>query len=82
MRYFYKLKFTKTNYRMGDYMTCKWYSVCPMKRFYERGMLDKKWVNNYCKGDWSKCIRYRMEERGEYHPDCMLPDGTIDDNLR
>jgi hypothetical protein len=53
-----------------------------MKRFYERGMLDRKWVNNYCKGDWSKCIRYRMEERGEYHPDFMLPDGTIDDNLR
>ncbi len=56
---------------------CKWFSVCPMKRFYEQGKLDKKWIEKYCKGDWSSCVRYRMEERGEYHPDSMLPDGTI-----
>jgi len=36
---------------------------------------------NYCKGDWSKCVRYEMEETGHYHPDNMLPDGSIDDDL-
>jgi len=52
-----------------------------MKRFYERGKLDRKWVELYCKGNWKSCIRYQMEERYEPHPDCMLPDGSIDKNL-
>jgi len=33
--------------------TCKWYPVCPMKRFYEKGKLDKKWIERYCKGNWN-----------------------------
>lgn len=61
---------------------CKWYPVCPMKRFYETGMLDEKWVELYCKGDWESCIRYQMEEKGEQHPDWMLPDGSIDEKLK
>jgi uracil-DNA glycosylase family 4 len=60
---------------------CKWYPVCPMKRFYEKGKLDKKWVELYCKGDWESCIRYQMEEEGRGHPDWMLPDGSIDERL-
>ena len=62
-------------------VNCKWYQVCPMKRFYEEGNLDKKWIELYCKGDWKSCVRYQMEERGEPHPDWMLPDGTMDENL-
>jgi DNA polymerase len=61
---------------------CKWYPVCPLKRFYERGKLDGKWIELYCKGNWKSCIRYQMEERYEPHPDWMLPDGSIDNNLR
>jgi uracil-DNA glycosylase family 4 len=57
---------------------CKWYTVCPMKRSYEKGILNRKWVEFYCKGDWESCIRYKMEENGQYHPDWMLPDGSID----
>jgi len=60
---------------------CKWYQVCPMKRFYEEGKLDKEWVELYCKGDWDSCIRYKMEEEGREHPDWMLPDGSIDERL-
>ena len=52
-----------------------------MKRFYERGLLDKKWVERYCFGDNKQCVRYQMEARGESHPDTMLPDGTIDARL-
>jgi len=61
---------------------CKWYPSCPMKRFYDEGLLDRKWVKLYCKGDWEHCTRYKMEEKGEYHPDFMLPDGSIDEKLK
>jgi len=60
---------------------CKWYPVCPMKRFYEQGRLERKWVDLYCHGDWKSCQRYEMEENFQAHPDSMLPDGTIDKNL-
>ena len=61
---------------------CKWFEVCPMKEFYEKGLLDRKWVELYCKGDWENCIRYQMEERGEMHEDWLLPDGSIDKCLQ
>lgn len=61
---------------------CKWYPVCPIRRFYENGKLDRKWVELYCKGDWESCILYQMEENGEPHPDFMLPDGSIDERLK
>ena len=61
---------------------CKWYPVCPMKRYYEKGVLDKKWIKLYCKGDYLSCVRYELEENGEYHQDWMLPDGSIDERLR
>jgi len=60
---------------------CKWYCCCPMKYYSDRGKLDKKWTEEYCHGNWHACIRYQMEENGRYHPDNMLPDGTIDKNL-
>jgi len=52
-----------------------------MKFFYEQGKLDKKWIQEYCYSNWKKCARYKMEEDGEYHPDNMLPDGSIDKDL-
>jgi uracil-DNA glycosylase family 4 len=61
---------------------CKWFPVCPMKRFYEMGRLQKKWIELYCRGDWGNCVRYDMEENGDYHPDWMLPDGALDQNLK
>jgi len=60
---------------------CKWFLICPMKKFYEEGRLQKKWIELYCKGDWKSCVRYHMEERGEPHPDWMLPDGSLDESL-
>ncbi len=61
---------------------CKWYNVCPMKTYYDNGIIDKKWVKLYCKGDWESCNRYYMEEKGKPHPDWMLPDGTIYKKLK
>jgi len=60
---------------------CKWYRMCPMRKYYENGKLDRKWIELYCKGDWSSCKRFEMEENNEFHPDNMLPDGSIDKNL-
>lgn len=60
---------------------CKWYQLCPMKKYYEKGILNKRWIELYCNGDWESCIRYHMEENGKYHPDYMLPDGTLDEKL-
>ena len=61
---------------------CKWFSVCPMKVFYEAGRLDREWIELYCKGNWESCVRFVMEESGEAHPDWMLPDGGMDERLR
>ncbi len=60
---------------------CKWYDMCPMKKFYNQGLIDGKWIELYCKGDWQNCKRYKMEEKKEFHPDNMLPDGSIDETL-
>lgn len=60
---------------------CKWFQVCPMKKFYEEGRIDGKWIELYCKGDWKICVRYHMEKKGEPHPDWMLPDGSLDERL-
>ena len=56
---------------------CKWYSVCPMRRFFERGRLERKWIIEYCRGDYKRCVRYRLEEAGTPHPDNLLPNGEM-----
>ena len=53
-----------------------------MKICYEQGRLHEKWIARYCRGNWKNCVRYHMEDRGEYHPDWMLPDGSMDMNLK
>jgi hypothetical protein len=61
---------------------CKWYEVCPMKRFYEEGQLERTWVEKYCWGNNERCVRYQLEERGKPHPDNLLPNGEIREELR
>jgi len=53
-----------------------------MKRFYEEGKLDRKWIEEYCMGDYTHCVRYRLEEAGTPHPDNMLPNGEIMESLK
>ena len=61
---------------------CKWYKVCPMKRFYKEGKLDKKWIEKYCWNGGKGCMRKkRFETEGYISPDYILPDGTIDKDL-
>jgi DNA polymerase len=74
---------TENYKKLSVFMTeCKWFPTCPMKKYYEDGRLDEKWVSCYCQGDWERCIRFDLEERGVPHPDWMLPDGRIDERLR
>jgi len=56
--------------------------MCPMKRFYEQGKIRRYWIDQYCKGDWTKCVRYQQEEKGIPHPDYMMPDGSFDESLK
>jgi DNA polymerase len=61
---------------------CHWYPLCPMRRFFKKGLLPYEWIDAYCKGDWHQCVRYRLEAEGRYHPDWMLPDGSLDISLK
>jgi hypothetical protein len=61
--------------------TCKWYRSCPIKRYVEEGRLERYWIENYCLQSNKNCARYKMEESGEYHPDNLLPNGEIKENL-
>jgi len=40
-----------------------------MKRFYEEGRLDRRWVEDYCFHNGRDCVRKKMEEEGRHHPD-------------
>ena len=63
---------------------CRWYNeTSGMKRAYDQGLLDKKWLERYCWNNGKGCLRKkRFEEEGYVSPDYVLPDGTIDENLR
>ena len=60
-------------------MTCKWYNVCPLRDLEKEGKISDKWRKKYClsKNNWQKCKRFQAEEKGEFHSDNMLPDGSI-----
>ncbi len=53
-----------------------------MKRAYERGLLEERFIREYCLGDFELCVRYRMESRGKPHPDWMRQDGVLDERLK
>jgi len=63
---------------------CRWYdSTSGMKRAYDAGMLEKKWIDEYCMNGGQGCVRkQRFEEEGYVSPDYVLPDGTVDEKLK
>ncbi|MBN2395987.1 MAG: uracil-DNA glycosylase [Candidatus Atribacteria bacterium] len=63
---------------------CRWYDqTSGMKRAFDKGLLDKKWIENYCLKGGKNCIRKkRFEEEGYVSPDYVLPDGSIDEKLK
>lgn len=69
---------------MGKTNLCRWYNgTSGVKRAYELGLIDKKWVANYCWAGGRECIRKkRFEEEGYVSPDYVLPDGTISEKVK
>ncbi len=78
---FYRIRGWEVLVRNGKVNPCKWYYCCPIKEYTDEGKLEREWIENYCLVRNKKCIRYQMEERGEYHPDNMLPNGEIREDL-
>jgi uracil-DNA glycosylase family 4 len=60
---------------------CKYYTKCPMIAYYKKGKIIKDWIDLYCRGDWTECIRFRNYLQRNYIPDNMLPDGMLDVSL-
>jgi len=60
-------------------MACKWFDICPLRKLEKEGEISSKWQKEYCQSrdNWKDCQRFQMEERGEPHPDNMMPDGSI-----
>ena len=63
---------------------CKWYNeTSGMKRTYDNGLLDKKWIEDCCWKGGKGCVRKkRFEEEGYVSPDYVLPDGTQYEKLK
>ena len=63
---------------------CRWYDeTSAMKRAYDAGKLDKKWIEEYCFKGGEGCMRKkRFEEEGYVSPDYVLPDGSVDERLK
>ena len=63
---------------------CRWYNeTSGMKRAYDQGLLGKKWIEDYCWDGGKGCVRKKkFEGEGYVSPDYVLPDGTVDENLR
>ena len=63
---------------------CRWYDrTSGMKRAYDNGLLDRKWIDEYCLNRGRGCVRKnRFENEGYVSPDYVLPDGTVDEKIR
>jgi hypothetical protein len=63
---------------------CRWYNATSaVKRAYDQGIIEKKWVEQYCWNGGKGCVRKkRFEEEGYVSPDYVLPDGSIHEGLR
>jgi len=63
---------------------CIWYNeTSGMKRAFDAGLLDRKWIEDYCLNGGKGCVRKRrFETEGYVSPDYVLPDGTVDPKLK
>jgi len=77
----YRAKRWKELASRGMIRPCTWYACCPIRYYTDAGKLDPCWTERYCLVNNRQCVRYRMEENGQYHPDNMLPNGEIKENL-
>ena len=60
---------------------CKWFNICPLRRFEKERKLNLVWRNKYCLGNFQKCQRYIETLKEVSHPANILPDGSINKSL-
>jgi hypothetical protein len=60
---------------------CKWYDeTSGLKRGFDKGLVDKKWVEDYCWNGGKGCIRKeKFEKEGYLSPDYIMPDGSVNE---
>ena len=78
----YRREGWQTLVKKGRITPCKWYYCCPIRMYTEQGKLERYWTENYCLVGNKDCTRFQMEENDEYHPNNMLPNGEIREDLR
>ena len=63
---------------------CRWYNeTSGVKRAYDAGLIERKWIEDYCFNGGKNCVRKRrFEQEGYVSPDYILPDGTEAPQLR
>jgi len=57
-------------------MKCKWFSVCPLRKYEQEGVIDGSFRTKYCEGNFLSCKRFQLEEKNIAHPDNLMPDGS------
>ena len=69
---------------MGKSNVCRWYNeTAGVKWACALGLIEKKWVEDYCLNGGKGCVRKRrFEEEGYVSPDYVLPDGTISEEVK
>ncbi len=69
---------------MSGKNVCVWYdATSAMKRAYDAGRLDKHWIDDYCLNGGKNCVRKkRWEGEGYISPGWVLPDGSVDEDLK
>ncbi len=69
---------------MTERNVCIWYNeTSGMKRAYDAGRLDRHWIEDYCFNGGKNCVRKkRWEEEGYVSPSWVLPDGSVDEDLK
>ncbi len=57
---------------------CRWYDeTSAIKRAYDAGLIERKWVEQYCWNGGRNCVRKRrFEQEGYVSPNYVLPDGS------
>jgi hypothetical protein len=69
---------------MGSKKICRWYNeTSGVKRAYDLGLIEKKWVEEYCWEGGTGCVRKkRFEEEGYVSPDYVLPNGAVSERVK
>jgi hypothetical protein len=63
---------------------CRWYNeTSGVKRAYDLGLIDERWVRDYCLNGGEGCVRkMRFENEGYVSPDYVLPDGSVSEAVK